>query len=300
MKSPQQAAKAVLGVIGGSGLYDMPGLRSRRELRLKTPFGAPSGPIVLGELSGVHCAFLPPHGRGHALLPGEVNSRANLWALKSLGVERVVSVSAVGSLKERIAPRDFLFPDQLVDETKGRPASFFGSGLVAHVAFDQPFCPEQSALLAQACRRLGIRSHEGGTLVCMEGPAFSTKAESNLHRRLGYDIIGMTALPEAKLAREAELCYAAVCLVTDYDCWKDGEEVSSGKVVENLAANVSNAQRLLAAAAPRLAARARRCRCADALRGAIFTDPKHADRRTVRRLDLLVSRYLRPTGGRKP
>ncbi|MDD5627607.1 MAG: S-methyl-5'-thioadenosine phosphorylase, partial [Elusimicrobia bacterium] len=264
-----------------------------REVRVKTPFGAPSGPILLGELSGVACAFLPRHGRGHTRLPCEVNSRANLWALKSLGVERVVAVSAVGSLKEELPPRDFVFPDQLVDETKGRPSTFFGAGLVAHVAFDRPFCDEQSGILHEAARALGIRAQRGGTLVCMEGPAFSTKAESEYHRRQGYDLIGMTVLPEAKLAREAELCYAPVCLVTDYDCWKEGEEVSSGKVVENLAVNVANAQRLLAAALPALAARPRRCRCAAALAGAIFTDPARASRRTLRKLDLLVGRHLK-------
>jgi 5'-methylthioadenosine phosphorylase len=293
MKTALAKPKAVVGVIGGSGLYDMPAITGRREVRVRTPFGAPSGPILLGELSGVACAFLPRHGRGHVLLPGEVNSRANIWALKSLGVERVVSISAVGSLKEELPPRDFVFPDQLVDETKGRPSTFFGSGLVAHVAFDQPFCGEPAGLLHEAARGLGIAAHLGGTLVCMEGPAFSTKAESEYHRRQGYAIIGMTAVPEAKLAREAELCYAAVCLVTDYDCWKEGEEVSSGKVVENLTVNVANAQRLLAAAVPALASRPRRCRCATALAGAIFTDPKRADRRALRRLDLLVGRHLK-------
>jgi 5'-methylthioadenosine phosphorylase len=271
----------------------MPGLTGRREVRVRTPFGAPSGTILLGALSGVPCAFLPRHGRGHVLLPGEVNSRANIWALKSLGVEQVVSISAVGSLKEELPPRDFVFPAQLVDETKGRASTFFGSGLVAHVAFDRPFCADEARRLHEAARGLGINAHLGGTLVCMEGPAFSTKAESEYHRRQGYDLIGMTAVPEAKLAREAELCYAAACLVTDYDCWKEGEEVSSGKVVENLQVNVANAQRLLAAAVPALAARRRACRCAEALAGAIFTDPKRADRRALRRLDLLVGRRLK-------
>ncbi len=284
---------ACLAVIGGSGLYDMPGITGRRDIRVKTPFGPPSSPILLGDLSGVACAFLPRHGRGHTRLPCEVNSRANIWALKALGVERVVAISAVGSLKEELPPRDLVFPDQLVDETKGRPSTFFGDGLVAHVAFDNPFCAEQSRLLHERARGLGIRAHTGGTLVCMEGPAFSTRAESEYHRRQGYDIIGMTALPEAKLAREAELCYAPICLVTDYDCWKEGEEVSSSKVVDNLAVNVTNAQRLLAAAIPALAARRRLCRCATALAGSIFTDPKLADRRTLRKLDLLVGRYLK-------
>ncbi|MBI5241521.1 MAG: S-methyl-5'-thioadenosine phosphorylase [Elusimicrobia bacterium] len=293
MRTAAAKPRALVGVIGGSGLYDMPAVTGRREVRVRTPFGVPSGPILLGALSGVPCAFLPRHGRGHVLLPCEVNSRANIWALKSLGVERVVSISAVGSLKEELPPRDFVFPAQLVDETKGRVSTFFGGGLVAHVAFDQPFCAEEARLLHETARGLDISSHLGQTLVCMEGPAFSTKAESEYHRRQGYDIIGMTAVPEAKLAREAELCYAAACLVTDYDCWKEGEEVSSGKVVENLHVNVSNAQRLLAKAVPALAARRRACRCAAALAGAIFTDPRRADRRAVRRLGLLAGRYLK-------
>jgi 5'-methylthioadenosine phosphorylase len=293
MSAAPRGPRARIGVIGGSGLYDIPGLQRRREVRVKTPFGAPSGPVVLGELSGVTCAFLSRHGRGHVLLPGEVNGRANIWALKSLGVERVLSVSAVGSLKEELAPRDFVFPDQIVDETKGRTSTFFGGGIVAHVAFDHPFCAAATGLLLDQARGLGLRCHEGGTLVCMEGPAFSTKAESEFHRRQGYDIIGMTVLPEAKLAREAELCYAQAALVTDYDCWKEGEEVSSAKVVENLTVNVANARRLLAAAVAPLAALPRRCRCATALAGAIFTDPKSLDPQAARRLDLLAGRYLK-------
>jgi len=283
--------RCILAVIGGSGLYDMPGLTRRRELRLHTPFGAPSGPVLLGELSGVACAFLPRHGPGHTLLPSEINNRANIWALKSLGAQSVISVSAVGSLRQKLAPRDFVFPDQVVDETKGRAGTFFGGGLVAHVAFDRPFCPETAHLLAAQARGLGLRVHEGGTLVCMEGPAFSTKAESEYHRRQGYDVIGMTALPEAKLAREAELCYAQASLVTDYDCWKEGDEVSSAKVADNLAANADNARRLLKAAAPALAARTRRCRCAAALSGAVFS--QRLDRASRRRLGPLLDRYCR-------
>jgi len=284
--------QAHIAVIGGSGLYDMPGLSARQEVRIKTPFGAPSGPILLGRLKGVPCAFLPRHGRGHVLLPSEVNGRANIWALKHLGVERIVSVSAVGSLQEEFAPRDFVFPDQLVDETKSRASTFFGAGIVAHVAFDRPFCAEESRLLCARARGLGLHAHQGGTLVCMEGPAFSTKAESEYHRRQGYSIIGMTVLPEAKLAREAEICYAPAALVTDYDCWKEGEEVSSEKVVKNLAVNVANAQRLIAASVAELAALPRRCRCATALAGAIFTQAPAASRRTARKLDLLVGKYL--------
>jgi len=282
-----------LAVIGGSGLYCMPDITNPEEVRIKTPFGPTSAPILLGSISSTPCAFLARHGRGHVLLPSEVNSRANIWALKSLGVERIISISAVGSLKEELAPRDFVFPDQLVDETKGRCSTFFGAGLVAHVAFDHPFCARQSQLLYRHAQGLGLRCHQGGTLVCMEGPAFSTRAESEYHRRMGYAIIGMTALPEAKLAREAEICYSSVSLVTDYDCWKDGEEVSSSQVLENLSVNVTNAQRLIARALAELAALPRDCRCAAALSAAIFTNPEHIDRRTARRLGPIVAKRLK-------
>ncbi|MDD5656400.1 MAG: S-methyl-5'-thioadenosine phosphorylase [Elusimicrobia bacterium] len=288
--------RAVVGIIGGSGLYDMPGLERPRQIRIKTPFGPPSAPVLVGLLRGVPCAFLARHGPGHVLLPSELNGRANIWALKSLGVERLVSISAVGSLREELAPRDFVFPNQLVDRTRGRISTFFGDGIVAHVAFDRPFCDEQSELLRARAEALGIRCHRGGTLVCMEGPAFSTKAESEYHRRMGWDLVGMTSCPEAKLAREAELCYSPVALVTDYDCWKEGEEVSSSKVVENLSHNVANAQKLLAEAATGLAARPRGCRCGQALAGAIFTDPARVGRRAARRLDLLTGRRLKRSG----
>lgn len=285
--------RAKIAVIGGSGLYDMPSVVDRREVTVVTPFGDPSGPILLGRLGGVACAFLPRHGKGHVLLPSEIPARANIWALKSLGVERVVAVTAVGSLKEELAPRHFVFPDQLVDETKGRPSTFFGGGLVAHVAFDKPFCAAQADLLHASCRDLGVVARRGGTYCCMEGPAFSTRAESEYHRRQGYDVIGMTASPEAKLAREAELCYAVVALVTDYDCWKEGEEVSSELVVQNLTANVTNAQRLLERALPRLAELARACRCAHALEGALFSNPKAMSKAALKRLDLLVGPYVK-------
>lgn len=287
------AHSARVAVIGGSGLYHMPGLESTRELRVKTPFGSPSGPVLLGTLSGVPCAFLARHGQGHVLLPNEINARANIWALKSLGVERILAVSAVGSLKEELAPRDFVFPDQLVDETKHRVSTFFGDGVVAHVAFDRPFCPAQSDILFARAGALGIRCHRGGVLACMEGPAFSTRAESEYHRRMGYSIIGMTAVPEAKLAREAEMCYSPISLVTDYDCWKEGEEVSSEKVVENLSVNVANAQRLITAAAAEIASRPRACRCATALAGAIFTAPKAITAGAARRLAAIAGRHLK-------
>ena len=282
--------RALIGIIGGSGFYDMPGLASRRTLRVRTPFAQPSGPLLLGTLAGVPCAFMARHGAGHTLLPSEINSRANIWAFKSLGVERLIAVSAVGSLKEKIAPRDFVFPDQIADETKGRTSTFFGRGIVAHVAFDRPFCADVSRLMSERAARLGIRSHAGGTLVCMEGPAFSSKAESLTHRRLGYDIIGMTACPEAQLAREAQICYAPMSLVTDYDCWKEGEEVSPDQIRNNLAANTANARRLIAAVVPGLAALPRRCRCASALESAIFTAPPHINRRTAKKLEMIIGR----------
>ncbi|MDE2038850.1 MAG: S-methyl-5'-thioadenosine phosphorylase [Elusimicrobia bacterium] len=285
--------KAKIGVLGGSGLYEIPGLRNVRRVQVKTPFGEPSGAVTLGELEGVDCAFLPRHGQGHVLLPSEINARANIWALKSLGVERLIAVSAVGSLKEELAPRHFVVPDQLIDRTKGRTSTFFGGGIVAHVTFDRPFCAELSKLLCETAGGLGLVAHSGGTYVCMEGPQFSSKAESRLHRQLGADIVGMTAIPEAKLAREAELCYAMAALVTDYDCWKEGEEVNNEQVIQTLNANVANAIRLLASALPAACALPRRCRCARALEGAIFTSPRNMDRKAAKRLELLIGRFTR-------
>jgi 5'-methylthioadenosine phosphorylase len=293
MPRKSAAVKCRIAVIGGSGLYAMKGIEDVREVRVKTPFGDPSDAIAIGAIDGVRCAFLPRHGRGHRLLPAEVNSRANIWALKSLGVERILSLSAVGSLREDFAPEHFVFPDQLADETKRRDSTFFGGGLVAHVAFADPFCAAMSDLLHRTALELGLTAHRGGTYICMEGPAFSTRAESEMHRKLGYSIIGMTAIGEAKLAREAEICYSPVAMVTDYDCWKDGDEVSSSKVLEHLLANVANAQRLVAAVAGRLERLERGCPCEHALKDAIFTRPESMDRRTVRRLGPIVERYLK-------
>lgn len=289
----KDTAPAAVAVIGGSGLYNMPGLSDIREARVKTPFGAPSDAVILGTLDGVRCAFLPRHGRGHRILPGEINQRANLWALKTLGVRQVISVAAVGSLKQELAPLHFVFPDQLVDRTKGRVSTFFGGGIVGHAAFAHPFCGALSQLLFIAARGLGITSHRGGTYVCMEGPQFSTKAESEFHRRQGFDIIGMTACPEAKLAREAELCYANVSMVTDYDCWKEGEEVTQEMVIKNLQANVANAQKLVRAAVRAVAARERTCPCKDALASAVFTDPRVMPKAALKKLDLLIGRHLK-------
>ncbi|HEY7850800.1 MAG TPA: S-methyl-5'-thioadenosine phosphorylase [Ktedonobacterales bacterium] len=268
---------AKLGVIGGSGLYAMPGLTQVEQIELSTPFGAPSDVITIGELDGVTVAFLPRHGRGHHLSPTDVPARANIFALKSLGVERIISVSAVGSLREDYAPLDLVIPDQIFDRTKARPASFFEDGVVAHVGFAEPFCADLSGRLASAMDVLGdVRFHRGGTYVCIEGPQFSTKAESRVYRQWGCDIIGMTALPEAKLAREAQLCYSTIACVTDYDVWRSSEEpVTVEMVVANLSRNVATAQRIIrqVAHAPLPADRsAATCGCASALANAVMTE----------------------------
>ncbi len=283
---------ATIGVIGGSGLSALEGLKHARTVRLRTPFGAPSGPIILGDLKGAACAFLARHGPGHILTPSEINFRANIWALKSLGVDRILAVAAVGSLKEELAPKHFVLPDQIVDRTHGRRSTFFGSGIVAHVAFDTPFCRAQNELILARAKRLGITAHRGGTYVCMEGPLFSTKAESEFHRRMGWDIIGMTAATEAKLAREAQLCYSLISLVTDYDCWKIGSEVSSSQVIQTLNANIANVQRLLEDSLPETARRKCGCRCTHALDGALVTDPGKMPRKTALNLKLLIGEYL--------
>jgi 5'-methylthioadenosine phosphorylase len=279
-------------VIGGSGLYEMEGVQDLEEVRVKTPFGDPSDAIVTGRLEGVRCAFLPRHGRGHRILPSEIPARANIWALKSLGVEQIIGVGACGSLREELPPRDFVVPDQIFDRTKSRVSTFFGDGVVGHVSFDHPYCGELSEVLAAAAEKTGVRVHRGGTYVCIEGPQFSTKAESQVNRAHGFSVIGMTALPEAKLAREAEICYSTVALVTDYDVWKEGEEVTVEKVVETLTANVQNVKKLIRLALPKMA-RERSCRCASALKYAVFTDPKAMNPAARKKLDLLIGKYFR-------
>ena len=277
-----------IAVIGGSGLYNMEGLSEAREIKVKTPFGTPSDVIVTGKLAGVTVAFLPRHGRGHRFLPSEIPQRANIWALKSLGATTVISVSAVGSLREDYKPRDFVFPDQLVDETKNRISTFFGAGVVAHASFADPFCNNLSKLLYARAKKLKIPAHLGGTLVCMEGPQFSTRAESEYHRKMGYSLIGMTAVPEAKLAREAQLCYVPVSLVTDYDAWKAGEEVSSAMVVETLHHNIALVKKLLADAIPAVAAAPVTCACASSMKTAVFTDFKVINKRAFAKLKILL------------
>jgi len=285
--------KAEIGIIGGSGLYTMPGLERARAVRVTTPFGRPSDVYVVGELEGCRVAFLARHGRGHVLMPSEINFRANIYGMKKLGVEQIISLSAVGSLREDFKPTDMALPSQFFDRTKARISTFFGQGLVAHVSFDRPVCPRMVEALAGACAVHKVTCHRGGTYVCMEGPAFSTLAESNAYRAWGMDLIGMTNLPEAKLAREAEICYATLAMVTDYDCWHaEHDSVTVDLVIEYLNRNVENAQKIVRAAVGRLP-RERTCKCASALAHAILTDPKRIPARTRKNLALLVGKYLK-------
>jgi len=289
-------AQAKIGVIGGSGLYAMDGLTDVHEVRVETPFGAPSDSISIGTLEGVSMAFLPRHGRGHRLNPSELPVRANIWALKSLGVEWVLSVSAVGSMREEVAPKDFSIPDQLFDRTKSRVNSFFEGGVVVHCAFAEPFCSTLSRALTGAALSLGtVKVHEGGTYICIEGPLFSTKAESRIYRQWGVDVIGMTALPEAKLAREAEMHYATLACITDYDVWHEtAESVTVEMVVANLQQNVANAQRVIREIARRAGEldAGKTCGCDHALAAAIMTDPQRIPDEVKERYRLLLGRYI--------
>jgi 5'-methylthioadenosine phosphorylase len=291
-----QTQRGRLGVIGGSGLYVMEGLTEIAEVMPETPFGAPSDVIMTGMLGEQPIAFLPRHGRGHRLSPTEVPSRANIYALKSLGVDWIISVSAVGSLREDFAPLDLVVPDQIFDRTRSRPNTFFEGGVVAHVSFADPFCPHLSEQLWTAMSALGdIHTHRGGVYVCMEGPQFSTRAESNTYRKLGFDLIGMTALPEAKLAREAEICYATIACVTDYDVWHEGAEtVTVEMVVANLTRNVENAKRIIRAVAASMpASRAQQtCGCEHALANAILTDHSQITAPLRAKYSMLLGKYL--------
>jgi 5'-methylthioadenosine phosphorylase len=280
----------VLGIIGGSGLYDLPGLADVRREKLATPFGEPSDEIVLGRLGDTQLAFLPRHGKGHRLTPTELNPRANLWALKKLGATRVVSVSAVGSMKEEIVPGHLVLPTQYIDRTYARAKSFFGDGVVAHVAFADPVCPSLHDHLREACVAAGITAHPQGTYVCIEGPQFSTRAESNLYRSWNADVIGMTAMPEAKLAREAELCYATVALATDYDCWREGHEaVTVAQVIKIMERNVQAAREVVRIAALSLSKlREHPCGCRHALDFAVMTSPAMIPSAARERLGLLL------------
>ena len=281
-----------IGIIGGSGLYSMPGLSKVKEVKLKTPFGAPSDAYVLGTLGGRGVAFLARHGRGHRILPSELNFRANIHGFKQLGVERIVSISAVGSLKEQHKPLEFVIPEQFFDRTRHRVDTFFGSGVVAHIAFADPVCAEMASVVEVACKKSGVAGKRGGTYLCMEGPQFSTKAESNVYRGLGMDVIGMTNLQEAKLAREAELCYVTIAMVTDYDCWHPHHDsVTVDQIVAVLAKNAENATRVVretVAAMPK----ARACKCGSALAHAILTDPKKIPAATKKKLALILGKYV--------
>jgi 5'-methylthioadenosine phosphorylase len=281
-----------IGIIGGSGLYQMSGLTDTREVRVKTPFGDPSDAFVVGTLEGRRVAFLARHGRGHLFTPGEINYQANIYALKVLGVEHIISVSAVGSLREDYPPMDFLIPDQFFDRTKGRKATFFGGGIVAHIAFDKPTCPRLSAQLAVACDRVGVKVHRGGTYVCMEGPAFSTLAESHTYRQLRFDVIGMTNLTEAKLAREAEICYATFAMITDYDCWHpQHDSVTVDMIIGYLNKNAENAQRAIREAVRALGGD-RACKCGSAVAHAILTDRKRIPAAAKMRLAPIIGKYV--------
>src|SRR3954470_21726617 len=267
---------AQIGILGGSGLYQMPELKDVEEVSVETPFGPPSDAFIVGTLEGVRVAFLPRHGRGHRLLPTELPFRANVYAMKTLGVERILSASAVGSLQEQYAPLDMVIPDQFFDRTRARAreSTFFGEGIVAHVSFAHPVCGSLGDVLEESCKAGAVKAHRGGTYVCMEGPAFSTVAESNVYRSWGMDVIGMTNLQEAKLAREAEICYATLALVTDYDCWHPGHDaVTVGTVIEYLNKNVRNAQLIMKEAVKQVKSGERSCKCGSALQHAIFTAP---------------------------
>ena len=282
-----------IGIIGGSGLYDMAELTDREQTRVSTPFGDPSGPYVVGTLGGKKVAFLARHGIGHRILPSELNFRANIYGFKMLGVERILSASAVGSLKEEYKPLDILIPDQFFDRTKGRISTFFGRGLVAHIAFAHPLCGELSKIAADSAEAVGATVHRGGTYINMEGPQFSTLAESKLYRSWGMDVIGMTNLQEAKLAREAEICYATLALVTDYDCWHpDHDSVTVDMIIGNLMQNARTAQQAIATAVGRLTA-PRSCACKDALATAIITRPEAVPAQTKKDLAPIIGKYMK-------
>ena len=285
-------SQAEIGIIGGSGLYSMPGLSKIKEVRLRTPFGAPSDAYVCGTLEGRKVAFLARHARGHRILPSELNFRANIHGFKQLGVERIVSISAVGSLKEEHKPLEFVIPDQFFDRTRHRADTFFGDGVVAHIAFGEPICGELSRVVESACKKAGVVGKHGGTYLCMEGPQFSTRAESNVYRSLGMDVIGMTNLQEAKLAREAELCYVTVAMVTDYDCWHPHHDsVTVDQIVAVLIKNAENACKVVSqtvAAMPE----GRSCKCGSALAHALLTDRRLIPAATKKRLSLILGKYL--------
>jgi 5'-methylthioadenosine phosphorylase len=290
-------SQAEIGIIGGSGLYNMPGFSDTREVKLETPFGDPSDAYILGTLEGRNVAFLARHGRGHRILPSELNFRANIMGMKMLGVQRILSLSAVGSLKQEHKPTDFLIPDQFVDRTTKRISTFFGDGLVAHVAFGDPVCPEIAKIMNEACKQANVVGKFGGTYICMEGPQFSTRAESNLYRSWGMDVVGMTNLQEAKLAREAEICYATLAMVTDYDCWHpEHDSVTVEQVVAVLGKNAENACNVVKRAVAAMP-REHSCKCNQSLAMAIMTDRSKVPAATIERLQPIVGKYFEQKAG---
>lgn len=281
-----------IGIIGGSGLYDIEGISDVKCMELDTPFGKPSDSFISGKLGGKDVVFLPRHGKGHKLLPSELNFRANIYGMKKLGVGHIISVSAVGSLKEEIRPLDIVIIDQFIDRTRGRISTFFGSGVVSHISFADPICPDLASILYDAAKKVVTNVHRGGTYLCMEGPQFSTRAESNLYRQWGASVIGMTNLQEAKLAREAEICYSTLALATDYDCWHVGEEeVTVEMIIENLSKNVENAKRIIKTALPLIRAE-RDCKCKNALKDTIVTQKDMIPEETKKSLNLIIGKYL--------
>jgi 5'-methylthioadenosine phosphorylase len=292
LKRAKSGDQAAIGIIGGSGLYAMNGLTNTREIRVKTPFGDPSDAFVLGTLEGKRVAFLARHGLGHRILPGEINYRANVYAMKLLGVQRIISVSAVGSLKEDLRPGEFLVPDQFFDRTKNRMSTFFGEGIVAHVAFAHPTCGQLSGVLADACVHEAVMVHRRGTYMCIEGPQFSTLAEAEVHRQLGFEVIGMTNVTEARLAREAEICYSTIAMITDYDCWHpEHESVTASQIIATLSQNAENAQKVLRTAVRELPA-ARSCKCGLALQHALVTDLRIVSKATKKKLAAIIEKYI--------
>lgn len=283
-----------IGIIGGSGVYQIEGFSKSQEIQIPTPFGETSDAYIIGELNGVRVTFLPRHGRSHRLLPSELNYRANIYGFKSLGIKNIIAITAVGSLQENRPPIDLVIPDQLIDRTVARQSTFFGDGVAAHIPFANPFCPSLSDRLYQTAHKVVERVHKGGTLITIEGPAFSTKAESRLYQQWGGDIIGMTTYQEAKLSREAEICYAALAMVTDYDCWKDGadNEVTVETVVANMKKNSANAQKILTGVLPEISGVQRKCLCKDSLKGAIMTAPDAIPEHTRKKLALLIDKRL--------
>lgn len=284
---------AKIGIIGGSGLYKIEGIKKVKERQVSTPFGAPSDKIIIGELSGVEVAFLPRHGRGHKLIPSEINYRANIFAMKKIGVERIISLSACGSLKEIFKPMDFVLVDQFVDRTnQARKMTFLSNGIAGHISFAYPVCQDLSQILYDSAKNLGINVHKGGTYLNMEGPAFSTKAESNLYRSWGMDVIGMTNISEARLAREAEICYSSLAAVTDYDCWHESHEsVSVDMIIEYLNKNVENAKKIIKSSIAKIPTK-RTCLCKDALKYAIITSKDAISQKTKKDLGIILGKYL--------